>query len=89
VFVALALVGACSALPSPARRAHGKLALAALLCRLLSPTLYAAAVRDIILLAFLVGIFAGTGIDMSFSELRVVRGRSEPGWHAPMGAILL
>jgi hypothetical protein len=71
VFVALALIGACSALPSPARRAHGKLALAALLCLLLSLTLYASAVRDIIFLAFFVGIFAGIGMERLFSLARV------------------
>src|SRR4029077_13403585 len=63
VFVTLALLGACSALLSRTQRAHGKLALVALLCFLLSLTLYAPVVRDIIFVAFFVGIFAGIGME--------------------------
>jgi hypothetical protein len=67
VFVAIALFGACSALLSPTRRAHGKLALVALLCLLLSLTLYAPVVRDIIFVAFFIGIFAAIGMERLFS----------------------
>jgi hypothetical protein len=68
VFVAIALLGACSAILSPTmRRAHGKLALVALLCFLLSLTLYAPVVRDIIFVAFFIGIFAAIGMERLFS----------------------
>jgi hypothetical protein len=67
VFVAIALLGACSALVSSTRRAHGKLALVTSLCLLLSLTLYAPVVRDIIFVAFFVGIFAAIGMETLFS----------------------
>jgi hypothetical protein len=67
VFVAIALLGACSALRSPTQQTHGKLALVVLLCLLLSLTLYAPVVRDIIFVAFFVGIFAAIGMERLFS----------------------
>jgi 6-pyruvoyl-tetrahydropterin synthase related domain len=63
VFVAIALFGACSALVPPTRRAHGKLALVTSLCLLLSLFLYAPVVRDIIFVAFFIGIFAAIGME--------------------------
>jgi hypothetical protein len=67
VLVAIALFGACSALLSPTRRAHGKLSLALSLCFLLSLTLYAPVVRDIIFVTFFIGIFAAIGMERLFS----------------------
>jgi hypothetical protein len=67
VFAAVALFGACSALLLPTQGAHGKLALVALLCFLLSLTLYVPVVRDIIFVAFFVGIFAAIGMEKLFS----------------------
>jgi len=70
VFVAIALLGACSALVSSTRRAHGKLALVTSLCLLLSLTLYAPVVRDVIFVAFFVGIFAAIGMETLFSRAK-------------------
>jgi hypothetical protein len=67
VFIALALLGMCSVLRSPAQQVHGKLALAVLLCLLLSLTLYAGVVRDIIFVAFFVGICSAIGMEKVFS----------------------
>ncbi len=67
VFVGLALLGACSALLSPTQRAHRKLALVVFVCLLLSLTLYTPVVRDIIFVAFFVGIFAAIGMERLFS----------------------
>ena len=67
VFVVLALFGACSALLSRIGRMHRTLAMAALLCFLLSLTLYAPVVRDIMFVTVFVGIFAAIGMERLFS----------------------